>query len=107
MTIQEAYIKMQDECGIEVGDTVKILRKAKSLEMGWSCDWVGSMDKYVGECGIVMCVLCEEGIDVSVDGDCWYFPFFVLELIKEKEIREVTMAEVYDKFGCKVKIKEQ
>lgn len=35
MDIREAYKVMQSQCGIEVGDKVRVLRKAKSREMGW------------------------------------------------------------------------
>lgn len=34
MEKQEAYLVLQNCCGIGVGDTVKVLRKAQNNEMG-------------------------------------------------------------------------
>jgi ABC-type transporter Mla subunit MlaD len=34
MDINEAYIVMQEASGLQVGDKVRVLRKAKSYEMG-------------------------------------------------------------------------
>ena len=106
MTIKEAYQKMQSESGIGVGDTVKILRGAKTNEMGWNNGWVSKMDKHIGKLGIVI-YIDTSGINLDVEGDRWVYPFFVLELLKKKEVKEVTMAEVEKMFGCTVKIKKE
>jgi hypothetical protein len=85
MTLQDAYLAMQEASGIKVGDTVRVLRKAEDFEMGWSADWASSyMDKYVGETGVVK--ECDGGNGFRVqfpDGEDWHFPFFVLEKIKD------------------------
>ena len=49
MNIQEAYNVMQENCGINVGDKVRILRKAKSCEMGWGNTYGQKMDELVGQ----------------------------------------------------------
>jgi len=79
--LSEAYKLMQKNCGIKVGDTVKILRRAESKEMGWSAVWMDEMDDLVGELGVVS-VLYDYGIDVTTNGDSWCFPFFILEKLK-------------------------
>jgi hypothetical protein len=105
MTVQEAYKVMQDNCGIEVGDIVKVLRIAKDYEMGWSSFWKKGMDGYVGKTFTVSRIRPGNGIFTSHGS--WWFPFFVLELVSKKpEVKEVTMAEVCSKFGCNVKIKK-
>jgi hypothetical protein len=106
MTVQEAYKVMQDNCGIEVGDIVKVLRIAKDYEMGWSSVWNKGMDGYVGKTFTVSRIHSDHGIHIGLERR-WWFPFFVLELVSKKpEVKEVTMAEVCSKFGCNVKIKK-
>jgi len=77
MTIEDAYQTMQAASGIKVGDRVKVLRRAKSGEMGWHNYWVEGMDEMIGKEYTVM------GVDDLgiVLNRCTYFPFFVLEKI--------------------------
>ena len=49
LNIKEAYNVMQGECGIDVGDTVRIMRKAECHELGWNTSWPSTMDSYVGK----------------------------------------------------------
>ncbi len=100
MTIEEAYLKIQSECGIEVRDAVRVLRTAKAGEMGWDNTWDDDME--VGGTEIVNSI---DQYGIALD-DFWY-PFFVLELIEKKVAKEVTMADVCKKFGCEVKIKKE
>ena len=81
MTLEEAYLTMQENCGIEVGDTVKVLRKAKSEEMGWSAIWTGSMSDLVGKTAKVT-EFDKDRNGLSLNDDYW-FPFFVLELVEK------------------------
>ena len=78
MDIEEAYQVMAKESGINIGDTVKVLRKAQSKEMGWPTIWDPSMDKMIGNEYTV--VEIGDG-EYQLDGLYW-FPFFVLEKIK-------------------------
>jgi hypothetical protein len=80
MTLKEAYIKMQENCGIEVGDTVKVLREAKNYEMGWSYVWVITMNEFIGNELKVISLDNVAGIQLSND---YYFPFFVLKLTRK------------------------
>lgn len=81
MDIKEAYKVMQAACGIKVGDTVKVIRKAQSHEMGWDNNW--SSDRFVGKAGRVVDIRTT-GSGVQIDGDCdnFLFPFFCLEKVK-------------------------
>jgi len=83
MDVEDAYICMQEHCGISVGDTVKVLRTAKDDEMGWRNNWTDYMDRYVQQTGLVEAIR-EGGIEIKFDnGRVWDFPFFVLELIEK------------------------
>ena len=80
MSIEEAYQIMAKASGIQVGDTVKVLRKAYDNEMGWSEVWTDSMDMLVGNSFIVKEVT-KNGIYVV--NRTWGLPFFVLEVLKK------------------------
>ena len=78
MNDQEWYEYGQEHCGIGVGDKVKVLRRAKTEEMGWEAQWQPEMDGYVGGTFKVFDIL-HNRYDL---GNFW-FPFFVLELIEK------------------------
>lgn len=112
MDIKEAYKVMQANCGIEEGDTVKVLRKAKSREMGWRNIWSSSMSAYIGKEGIVRDLDDEYGIEISCkDGPSgFHLPFFVLEKVKsdakpiylndDKDYKAEFMGEGKVRVGC-------
>lgn len=94
---KEALKKLTAVCGIEVGDTVKVTRKACEGEYGWDEVWVENMDKFIGNTYKVSYVSHGSdgfGLEDSGTDNSFVFPFFVLELIekegeeKESEIRE-------------------
>jgi hypothetical protein len=95
VTLQDAYLAMQEASGIKVGDTVRVLRKAEEGEMGWTDDWASSMDECVGKTGIVEGFRGDGGIRVNFSDDkrweAWNFPFFVLEKIAEAPERFITI----------------
>lgn len=82
MTKEEKYIKDQMECEIEVGDRVRVLRKARSHVRGWGTSWIYEMDKSVGKILKVEGKYSETGFRLP-DGCC--YPFFVLEKITSKK----------------------
>ena len=78
MDIEKAYQIMSKESGINIGDTVKVIRKASDYEMGWQTTWDPYMDQMIGN---------EYTVSEIVNGvyhlsDLCWFPFFVLEKIK-------------------------
>jgi len=85
MNVEEAYRVMQEASGIQVGDTVKVLRKAKDYEMGWYNIWSDFM--VVGQTHKVLGV-CEDGVKLRSRDDrpssqIYHYPFFVLEVVKK------------------------
>ena len=83
----QSYEERQAECGLEVGDFVKILRKAKDDENGWDNYWPEEADTWVGKTGEII----EDGGGVGLkvfleeENDWWFFPYFVLEKVEDKE----------------------
>ena len=77
MDIEEAYQVRAKESGINIGDTVKVIRKASDYEMGWLTAWHPDMDKMIGNEYTVVEIV--DG-DYKLD-DLYWFPFFVLEKI--------------------------
>ena len=84
---KKSYEKRQAECGLKVGDFVKILRKAKDGENGWDNYWPEEADTWVGKTGEII----EDGggaglkVFLEEENDWWLFPYFVLENVEEKK----------------------
>ena len=83
MTEQEKYLEGHRNCGIKVGDRVRVARKAESEEGGWDNDWIGSMDEFIGKLGEVQGYGGLVGFKVFVREfqDYFHYPYFVLEKI--------------------------
>ena len=87
------YVAAQRDCGIVVGDTVKVLRLAKSYNLGWENSWEPKMTEVVGSSFIVEGIR-SSGIQLRVGQDLALdFPFFVLE--KFEDTKTVTLNEDY------------
>ena len=90
MNLQEAYRVMQKASGIEVGDTVRILRKFKNCELGSDCctwDSGSSKKKMQGQTEKVNKVVSR-----SIWIDNYEFPFFALEIVeKAKSEKMITV----------------
>jgi len=84
MTSAEAYKCLQDHCGLQVGDRVKITRKATDGEMGWPIIWLDDIfDELIGQ---TFTITDFSAYGFLLDNKCGgYFPFFVLE----KQVREL------------------
>lgn len=94
---REAYFKLQEASGIKVGDTVKVLRAAKSHEMGWDTSWNRiEMDAAVGRTYTVTSVSAKSGFQLSSENLTrrFWFPFFVLEKVADgPDIKSVKMGD--------------
>ena len=94
MSVNEAYQVLQAEWvktyNVEVGDTVRVLRAAKSGECGWEDSWI--MDHFIGQTFKV------RYIGRSIVLDCGYtYPFFCLEFVKKAEPTIKITCEVNNK----------
>lgn len=86
-TAEKVYRDAQAACGPEVGDYVRVIRKAYNHEAGWDNAWPTNMDKTIGMVGKVVEV-SRTGIRISFASpvnECWYFPYFVLEKTDKPE----------------------
>jgi len=81
----EDYLSGHKKCGIEVGDLVRITRKAESGEGGWGNFWVGFLDDIVGKYGTVRSDDGVKGFDVCTELGSFDFPYFILEKITGAE----------------------
>ena len=96
--MRQNYEKRQRECGLKVGDFVKILRKAKDDENGWDNYWPEEADTWVGKTGEII----EDGggaglkVFLEEENDWWLFPYFVLENVEEKKLTIYSVFTIYD-----------
>ena len=80
MDVKTAYKVLQAASGIAVGDKVKVLRKAKSHELGWQDSWADAMDEMIGNVYDVQNINGKGDIQLND----WYFPFYALEVVEKK-----------------------
>jgi len=85
MTEKEAYTKLQECCGIKIGDTIKVLRKAKDKESGWGTCWDYLMDEAIGKELVVKFINPNSGF--LLEDNFWY-PWFVLEKVKSGIVKK-------------------
>ena len=93
--IKDCYQVMQNACGIKVGDRVRLLRIAKSYEMGWPSAWPGLWDedlvKQLIERIATVKSINSTGIYIFFDNTMFgaYVPWFVLEKIEEPKVNSI------------------
>lgn len=81
---KEIYLKYQADSDFKVGDKVKVLRKAKHMELGWNEMWLELKDKFIGKTFIIK-EIEDTGIALRYKKDdicTWHFPYFILEKVK-------------------------
>ena len=96
--MEKTYEERQAECGLKVGDTVKISQKAEHDENGWNNGWHKDMDTWVGKTGEIIedvkgsgfKVFCEE------ENNSFFFPYFVLEKVEEKKLTRYRVFTTHD-----------
>jgi hypothetical protein len=90
------YLECQASKGFKVGDKVRVIRKVQSDTLGWKNNWAYPMDKFIGQLGEIVSIdlVNSSGISVELNGESWYFPYFVLEKV-----------EIADKDSGEVKVK--
>ena len=72
----------QEASGIKVGDTVQVIKKARSHEGGWRYAWFSAMDDIIEF--VVLEINSDGGMWMETgSGMRWWFPYFVLEIVKK------------------------
>ena len=92
---REQYLKEHGACGIKVGDSVKIIRRAESNEQGWGMVWVHGMNNAVGKIGTVYRDTKGSGFAVRIEGinEDYCYPYHVLKKVATPGI---TLEKVFD-----------
>ena len=102
--LYQAYSDAQEQCGLEVGDKVRVLRRASTEELGWGVGWAEPMDRSIGEVFEIHTMhqfdgRANTGVRLS---NSFNYPFFVLELVEKREVidndeeLQVLVDEVWD-----------
>jgi len=80
---QAEWIKKHN---VKVGDKVKVLRKCADYEDGWGETWVKDMEANIGKVNRIK-TLCHSSLGISIEVPCnaFFYPYFVLEPVKEPE----------------------
>ena len=78
------YRELAKKMNFQVGDIVRVLRKAKDYELGWGVGWTQKMDKAIGHKFSVVSEDRGDGISLMTCERSYNFPCFVLELLIEK-----------------------
>lgn len=79
----KSYLERQNECGIKVGDKVKVVRNAADYEDGWDNEWIPIMNAAVGNEYKVIANNGELGFTLDLDSS-YDFPYFALSKVAEK-----------------------
>lgn len=101
--MKKSYIERQDEWikknDLKIGDKVRLIRKAESVEDGWPNVWPCAADGWIGNILRVMDIDSQNIVCYNPDSDAWFgFPYFVLEKVMEHKDKEWTVS-----YGLKVK----
>lgn len=102
-TYTELQAEWCNDYGIKVGSKVKVTRRAEDGEQGWGAIWMTRMNRYVGSVGTIDEIHQKDGLAI----DEWFFPYFVLEPVKEPSYRPYTDAELLEQLGAKVRLKSK
>lgn len=78
------YKTAQAECGLKVGDKVRVVRKAETHEKGWSDSWISPMYSLIGTENTIASIGLA-GVGIRSNNSDFYFPFFVLEKVEANE----------------------
>lgn len=96
-----SYAERQAKSGINVGDVVRVERKAETNEQGWDNCWTSSMDDTIGKVGKVIDAN-EHGFYVAFPElmEGWRLPYFALSKVDDVILSGSTTKDA-DK-GCAV-----
>ena len=84
-SLASAYRVLAKASPFKIDDTVTVVARAETQQMGWDNCWIGDMDEFVGRTGTVIGTDSGAGVHVVFDSgdprtcdDSYHFPFFVL-----------------------------
>ena len=82
-SLASAYKVLAKASPFKIDDTVTVVARAETQQMGWDSCWIPDMDNFVGRTGTVIETDSGRGVHVLFDsGDHrtynFHFPFFVL-----------------------------
>lgn len=93
---QAEWVKKND---LKIGDNVRLIRRAESVEDGWPNVWPDKVDRWIGKILKVKEISCGNISCYDFETNDWFnFPYFVLEKIMERKDKEWTVS-----YGLKVK----
>lgn len=93
--INYSYLDYHRNCGIQVGDSVKVISKCSSYFLGWDNLWKPYMNDYIGQTRKVVSNGMEKGL--GLDGSGFYFPAFCLKKVAPPRV-ELSIEEIAEKF---------
>ena len=82
---EPTYAERQAECGLKVGDRVRVTRRAKFHESGWGTCWSSLMNNMVDNIFVIDKISNIYGIKLTTDVGSYYFPYFALEKVEEPQ----------------------
>jgi hypothetical protein len=100
------YLKAHRNSGIEVGDTVKVLRRATEGEQGWNNKWCTDMDSFIGKEFEVFEDDGVFGFSIEVGVSEYNFPWFVLEITRKKDQCPINIDDLYFGYVNKERVKK-
>ena len=84
-SLASAYEVLAKASPFKIDDTVTVVARAETQQMGWDNCWISDMDNFVGRTGTVIETDSGDGVGVLFDSgdprtcdDNFHFPFFVL-----------------------------
>ena len=86
-----AYLRAEKNCGLKIGDKVRVKFKVKDHTLGWACNWADQMDEFIGkefkilEFGNTIynsANIRSRGILLDTEYQNYWFPYFCLEKVK-------------------------
>jgi len=93
---REYYLECHRNCGLKIGDTVRIVKEANSYERGWGTYWTPDMTNSVGKAAKITRDHGINGFSLDLPKCNDAFPFFVLEKVETQNKKEKTMEYKYE-----------
>jgi len=82
-TTTKEYVEFEQMVNFQVGESVRVIRTARTYEGGWNNSWNSDMDAYIGNTYEVDSTGRPDGSGITLD--MFRFPYFVLERVLREE----------------------